>query len=33
VLDADPYDVAPENLDRIGICGTVFEGVPFPLER
>lgn len=33
VLEADPYDVAPETLDQIEIWGTVFEGKLFPLER
>ena len=32
VLDADPYEVAPEDLKDIPIWGTVFEGVPFPLD-
>lgn len=31
VLDADPYEVAPEELRDIPIRGTVFEGRPHPL--
>jgi len=33
VLDADPYEVAPESLRDISIWGTVFEGRPFPINR
>ncbi len=33
VLEADPYEVDPVDLADIEIWGTVFEGVPFPIER
>jgi hypothetical protein len=33
VLEADPYEVGVEGLNRIGIWGTVFEGEPYPLTR
>ena len=33
VLEADPWEVAPSELKDIPIWGTVFEGVPFPIER
>ena len=33
VLEADPYEVAPEDLADVPIWGTVFEGTPFPLDR
>jgi predicted amidohydrolase YtcJ len=32
VLEADPFDVPPLELKDIPIWGTVFEGVPAPLE-
>lgn len=31
VLEADPYDTAPEDLKNIPLWGTVFEGTPAPL--
>ena len=31
VLDADPYEVGATGLRDIGIWGTVFAGVPYPL--
>ena len=31
VLEADPYETAPEALRDIPIWGTVFEGQPAPL--
>ncbi|WPZ32707.1 amidohydrolase [Thalassobaculum sp. OXR-137] len=31
VLEADPFEVAPESLKDIPIWGTVFEGTPFPI--
>jgi predicted amidohydrolase YtcJ len=31
VLEADPYAVGVQGLNRIGIWGTVFEGKPYPL--
>ena len=31
VLDADPYEVGAAGLRDIGIWGTVFAGVPYPL--
>ena len=31
VLEADPWETAPEDLKDIPIWGTVFEGEPFPL--
>lgn len=33
VLEADPFETAPEDLKDIPIWGTVFEGRPFPLEQ
>jgi len=33
VLEADPYEVPPEQLKDIPIWGTIFEGTPFPLSR
>jgi predicted amidohydrolase YtcJ len=32
VLEADPFEVPPSALKDIPIWGTVFEGVPAPLE-
>ena len=31
VLEADPYETAPDALRDIPIWGTVFEGQPAPL--
>ena len=33
VLEADPYEVPPADLEDIPIWGTVFEGQPYPLAR
>ena len=33
VLDADPYQVDPEQLEYINLWGTVFEGEKFPIAR
>lgn len=32
VLEADPWEVKPEELREIPIWGTVFEGTPYPIE-
>jgi predicted amidohydrolase YtcJ len=32
ILEADPYEVGPSGLKDIKIWGTVFEGLPAPLE-
>ena len=32
VLEKDPYEVAPEALRDVPIWGTVFEGIPFPVD-
>ena len=32
VLEADPFEEAPESLKDIPVWGTVFEGRPFPLR-
>ncbi|MCH8133845.1 MAG: amidohydrolase [Myxococcales bacterium] len=32
ILEQDPYAVDPEAIEDIGIWGTVFEGVPYPLK-
>lgn len=32
VLEADPYEVPPEDLKDIPIWGTVFEGTPHPIK-
>jgi len=32
ILDRDPYEVGAENLNKIEILGTVFEGKHYPLE-
>ena len=31
VLEADPYDVGVQDLRKIPIWGTVFEGQKFPI--
>jgi predicted amidohydrolase YtcJ len=33
VLEQDPWEVAPGDLRRIPIWGTVFEGTPFPIKK
>lgn len=33
VLEQDPYEVGVEGLPDIEIWGTVFEGVPAPINR
>ncbi|MDG1082080.1 MAG: amidohydrolase [Porticoccaceae bacterium] len=32
ILEADPYEVGPSGLKDIKIWGTIFEGLPAPLE-
>jgi predicted amidohydrolase YtcJ len=33
VLEEDPFEVSPEDLRDIKVWGTVFGGVPAPLEN
>jgi predicted amidohydrolase YtcJ len=33
ILDADPFDVDPSKIKDIGVWGTVFEGVPYPVTQ
>jgi hypothetical protein len=33
ILDADPFDVEPAKIKDIGVWGTVFEGVPYPVAQ
>lgn len=33
ILDADPFEVDPAKIKDIGIWGTVFEGVVYPVAR